>query len=153
VRIIRPVSQKLFVMLMCFFSSAGLVVMPGCTLYIKTNDGNLIRTTSAEFNEYAEQVFRLHNEVTTNLAYTLDEIEFSGEDDEVFNGLIEADDRMLQACSAIDKVAVARRDGEKVSLKQLNTAAKFIPDCEKATLEAAKMIAAIESARNGSADM
>ena len=127
--------------------------MPGCALYvrttdgnlIRTTDGNLIRTTSAEFNDYAARVFRLHNEVTTNLAYTLDEIEFSGEDDGAFDRLIEADDRMLQACSAVDEVAVARRDGEKVSLRQLNTAAKFIPDCEKATLEAEKLIAAVES--------
>jgi hypothetical protein len=145
VRNVRPVSQKLIVILTYFFSSVGLVVMPGCALYVKTNDGNLIRTTSAEFNDYAAQVFRLHNEVTANLVYALDEVEFSGQDDEVFNGLIDADDRMLRACSAVDEVAVARRDGKKVSLKQLNRAAKFIPDCEKATLEAARMIAAVES--------
>jgi hypothetical protein len=138
-------SQKLFVALTCFCSSIGLTVMPGCALYVRTTDGNLVRTTSAEFNAYAARVFRLHNAVTTNLAYTLDEIEFSGEDDGAFDRLIEADDRMLQACSAVDEVAVARRDGEKVSLRQLNTAAKFIPDCEKATLEAEKLIAAVES--------
>lgn len=144
-REIRPVSQKLIVTLTCLCSSVGLAVLPGCGLYVRTNDGNLIRTTSAEFNDYAARVFRLHNEVTTDLAYTLDEIEFSGEDGEAFNRLIDADDRMLRACSAVDEVAVARRDGDKVSLKQLNTAAKFIPDCEKATIEAERLIAAVKS--------
>jgi hypothetical protein len=138
------VNQKLLVTLMYLCSSVALAVTPGCALYVKTNDGNLVRTTSAEFNDYAAQVFRLHNEVTTTLAYALDDLEFSDEDDGAFNQLIEADDRMLQACSAVDTVAVARRDGEKVSLKQLNTAAKFIPDCEKATLEAQDLIAAAE---------
>jgi hypothetical protein len=142
---IRPLSHKLLVTWTCVCSSIGFSVLPGCALYVRTTDGELVRTTSTEFNDYAARVFRLHNEVTTNLAYALDEIEFSGDDDGAFNQLIEADDRMLEACSAVDKVAVARRDGEKVSLKQLNTAAKFIPDCEKATLEAAKMIAAVES--------
>jgi hypothetical protein len=141
----RPVSQNLFVILTYFCSSIGLAVLPGCAIYVITADGNLIRTTSAEFNDYARRVFRLHNEVTTDLAYTLDEIEFSGEDGEAFNRLIDADDRMLRACSAVDEVAVARRDGDKVSLKQLNTAAKFIPDCEKATIEAERLIAAVKS--------
>jgi hypothetical protein len=139
------VRQKIFVTLTGFCALISLGGLSGCALYVKMNDGNRIRTTSAEFSDYAARVFRLHNKVTTDLAYTLDEIEFSGESNGAFSRLIDADDRMLQACSAVDDVAIARRDGDRVSLRQLNRAAKFIPDCEKATLDAAKLIAAMES--------
>jgi hypothetical protein len=140
---IRPAHWKMRSALCSLCLSVG--ILPGCALYVKTMDGDLIRTTSSEFNDYAAQVFRLHNKVTTDLAYALDEIEFSNSEDSAFQELINADDRMLNACSAVDEVAIARRDGEKVSLKQLNTAARFIPDCEKATLEANKLIYEIES--------
>jgi len=123
----------------------GLGSTSGCALYVRTSDGDRIRTTSPAFNDYAGQVFRLHNEATTNLAYALDEIEFSEDSDEAFDTLIEADDRMLQACTAVDQVAVSRRDGKPVSLRQLNEAAKFIPECERATLDANKLIAAVEA--------
>jgi len=145
VRQTRPVRQTLVVTLTGFCALISLGGLPGCALYIKMNDGNRIRTTSAEFSDYAARVFRLHNKVTTDLAYALDEIEFSDESNGAFSRLIDADDRMLQACSAVDDVAIARRDGNRVSLRQLNRAAKFIADCESATIEAERLIAMVES--------
>jgi len=118
----------------------GLTGLTACAPLVTTADGTRIRTNSAEFRDYAAQVFRVHNEITATLAYTLDELESSGEHSEAVAHLIDADDRMQQACYAVNEIAIARRDDQKVSLRQLKRAAELVPDCENATLEAKKLI-------------
>ena len=123
----------------------GLAGLTACAPLVTTADGTRIRTGSAEFREYAAQVFRLQNEITATLAYTLDELESSGQRGEAVERLIDADDRMHQACYAVNEIAIARRDDQKVRMKQLKEAAKLVPACENATLEAKKLIAVVES--------
>lgn len=114
--------------------------MPACAPYVVTGDGERLRAGSAEFREYAERVFRMHNEVTTSMAYAIDEFEDTDGTDEYHEQLIDADDRMMQACSALDELALARRDGRKVSMKKLLETAERIPGCETASREAASLI-------------
>ena len=127
------------------FLIIGLAGLTACAPLVTTADGTRIRTDSAEFREYAAQVFRVQNEVTATLAYTLDELESSGQRGEAVARLIDADDRMQQACYAVNEIAIARRDDQKVRMKQLKEAAKLVPTCENATLEARKLIAVVES--------
>ena len=105
----------------------GLAGLTACAPLVTTADGTRIRTDSAEFREYAAQVFRLQNEITATLAYTLDELESSGQHGEAVARLIDADDRMQQECFAVNEIAIARRDDQKVGLKQLKEAAKLVP--------------------------
>ncbi len=93
-----------------------LLGLPACTPYVVTGDGERIRANSAAFREYAEQVFRVHNEVTTSMAYAIDELEGADGTDEYRERLIAADDRMMQACATLDELALARRDGRKIRL-------------------------------------
>ncbi|MDH3510120.1 MAG: hypothetical protein OER85_04605 [Gammaproteobacteria bacterium] len=123
----------------------GLTGLTACAPLVTTADGNRIRTNSAEFRDYAAQVFRVHNEITATLAYTLDDLESSGAHSEAVARLIDADDRMQQACYAVNEIAIARRDEQKVPLKQLKRAAELVPGCENATLEAKKLIADVDS--------
>jgi hypothetical protein len=105
-----------------------------------TGGGERLRSTSAEFRAYAEQVFRTHNDVTTSMAYAIDDLEGAADADRRREGLIDADDRMMRACSGLNEIASARRDNRTVSLKKRAAAAKRVPDCELASRDAADLI-------------
>jgi hypothetical protein len=120
---------------------AALALM-GCATVVTTAQGQRLRTNSGEFRDYAEEVFRTHNEVATSLAYALDDVEAAGPNTGPYQRLANADDRMMKACSPLDELAVARRDNRQVSLRQLTAMARSVPDCERATLAAQASIAA-----------
>ena len=117
-----------------------LLGLSACAPVITTGDGERIRVSSADFREYAEQVFRTHNSVTTSMAYAIDDLEEANGSDEYREQLIDADDRMMQACAPLDEMVIARRDSRKVSVKEMVKTAELIPDCEAATRAAASMI-------------
>ena len=113
-----------------------------CAPYIVTGDGERIRADSTDFRDYAERVFREHNNVTTLLAYAIDDLEVTDgiHDPREHEQLLEADDQMMQACSTLDEMVIARRDNREISLTALKRTAELIPDCEAATRAAANLI-------------
>ncbi len=117
-----------------------LLGLSACAPYIITGDGERIRADSADFREYAERVFREHNDVTTSLAYAIDDLENTVGAREYRQQLLDADDRMMQACSALDEMVIARRDNREISFAAQKRAAELTPDCEAATRTAASLI-------------
>jgi len=115
----------------------------GCAPYVTTANGARLRPGSEEFRAYAERVFRQHNEISTAMAYALDDTDGPGEIDLQQAKLFGADDRMMQACYALDEVAIARIDERRVTMSQLLSVSRTITECERATVAAAAVIAEI----------
>ena len=116
--------------ILVFFS---LAAVSGCAGTLATASGERLRISSAEFAEYAEEVFRLQNEVLDELAFALDE----GPDD---IGLLNAEERVLEACSEINEVAVRRQRGGGVRPLRDMEAARTVPACEAAAVMASETI-------------
>jgi hypothetical protein len=95
----------------------------GCA--VTTADGRRLRLASSEFRVYAEQVFREQNRVASDLAFAL-------EAPAPASDLIEAEESLLAACSSLNAVASARRDGESSSLAEQTRAGRNAPRCEAA---------------------
>ena len=99
-----------------------------------------MRANSQEFRTYARQVFEIHNEAVTKIAYALDDLESDPDQIDRYNGIVDADDRMMDACAELNQLAIARRDDKQVGLSELAGVASSIPDCERATAQATQLI-------------
>ena len=110
----------------------------GCAA-VSTADGRRLRLGSGEFRAYAEQVFRDQNRVASELAFAL---ETPTPDPD----LLAAEDDLLAACSGLNAVASARRDGENLSVAEQARAGREVPRCE-AAITAAQ--AALEKSGSG----
>ena len=119
---------------------AGLLVLAGCAPYITAANGDRMRANSQEFRDYARHVFEMHNEAVTKIAYTLDDLESDPDQIDRYNGIADADDHMMDACAGLDKLAIARRDGKQLKMSELAGVASSIPDCERATAQATRLI-------------
>ncbi len=119
---------------------AGLLVLAGCAPYITAANGDRMRANSQEFRAYARQVFEIHNEAVTKIAYALDDLESDPDQIDRYNGIVDADDRMMDACAELNQLAIARRDDKQVGLSELAGVASSVPDCERATAQATQLI-------------
>lgn len=119
---------------------AGILVLAACAPYITAANGDRIRANSQEFRDYARQVFEMHNDAVTRIAYALDDLESDPDQIDRYNGIVDADDRMMDACAELNNAAVARRDGKQLGLHELAGVASSIPDCERATTQATQLI-------------
>ncbi len=119
---------------------AGLLVLASCAPDITAANGDRMRANSPEFRDYARQVFEMHNEAVTKIAYALDDLEFDPDQIDRYNGIVDADDRMMDACAELNKLAIARRDDKQLGLSELARVASSIPDCERATAQATQLI-------------
>jgi hypothetical protein len=113
---------------------ATSAIAAGCA--VTTADGRRLALASSEFRAYAEQVFREQNRVASELAFAL---EAPTPDPE----LIEAEESLLAACSSLNAVAAARRDGDELSVAEQARAGRDAPRCEAA-------IAVAQAALDGS---
>ncbi len=120
--------------------AAGLLALAGCAPYITAANGDRMRANSQEFRDYARQVFEMHNEAVTTIAYALDDLESDPDQIDRYNGIVDADDRMMDACAELNQLAIARRDDKQVGLSELAGVASSIPDCERATAQATQLI-------------
>jgi hypothetical protein len=120
--------------------AAGLLALAGCAPYITAANGDRMRANSQEFRDYARQVFEMHNEAVTKIAYALDDVEFDPDQIDRYNSIVDADDRMMDACAELNKLAIARRDDKQLGLSELARVASSIPDCERATAQATQLI-------------
>ena len=92
-----------------------------------TADGQHFRLGSAEFREYVERVFREQNRVADALAFAL---EAPGAQD---SELATAEQELLAACAGVNELATARRDQQRVGMRNSVRAARSVPECERAT--------------------
>jgi hypothetical protein len=113
-----------------FFALAAIC---GCAGSLATGDGERLRISSAEFAEYAQDVFRLQNQVLDELAFALDE-----RPDDI--GLQNAEETVLDACADINELAVRRQRGRGVRPLRDMEAARSVPACEAAAAMASEAI-------------
>lgn len=102
-----------------------LVSLSGCAS-VPTADGQRLRLGSDEFREYVERVFREQNRVADAVAFAL---EAPGSQDPE---LAAAEQDLLAACAGVNELATARRDQQSLGLRSSVSAAKSVPDCERA---------------------
>ena len=119
---------------------AGLLVLAGCAPYITAANGDRMRANSQEFRGYARQVFEMQNETVTRIAYALDDLESDPDQIDRYNSIVDADDRMMDACAELNKLAIARRDDKQLGMSELAGVASSVPDCERATAQATRLI-------------
>ena len=117
--------------------AAAAWLAAGCAA-VTTADGERLPVTSDRFRTYAEDVFRRPNQVATELAFALGDID---PDDAAFDELASAEDELLAQCEGLNEVAAAARDGETLGTGTRLDAARKAPDCERATDTAADVLA------------
>jgi len=115
------------------FAGMLLAGLTGCAGAVTTAEGDRVRLRSAAFAAWAEDVFRLQNEALDLLAFALDE----RSDDAP---LLEAEDRVLDACAGLNAVAVRRQRGAGTRPFQDLSAARAVPDCEAAARSAIELL-------------
>lgn len=94
-----------------------------------TAGGDAMRMTSVEFRDYVERIFREQNRLTSALIDAQELVE--GERYEV---LVAAEGDLLLACTGLNELAIARRDGRTLARRTQARLARSAPECEAATL-------------------
>lgn len=116
-------------------AAAVLALHAGCAP-ITTVQGERIRMRSERFAEYVEHVFREQNRVATALAFAFED----AADPDRLDALEAAEDALLEACTELNALAAARRDGERFGPVRRLRAAREAPQCERAAAEAATLL-------------
>ena len=105
-----------------------------------TADGRRLGVASADFRDYVERVFRAQNDVATELAFAIE-----ARTDEP--RLAAAEDALLAACTQLNALAAARRDGRRLGAAERLAGARSAPDCERATSAARAVVATTATPR------
>ena len=110
-------------------------LLAACVPVVHTDDGRRLRATTAEFRDYAAAVFRRQNAATVAVADSIaDSMDATAVDDPAAVAALErAEARMLDACDALNVLAVARRDGSGLSRSALLDVADSVAPCDAAT--------------------
>jgi hypothetical protein len=112
---------------------AATLVLHGCAA-VPTADGQRLALTSPEFRAYVERVFREQNRVADALAFALEAAAAPTAE------LAAAEQSLLEACAGVNELATARRDERRLRLRRRAASARSVPACERATVEAAKLL-------------
>jgi hypothetical protein len=116
-----------------YCASCVFVLLSGCAA-VATVDGDRLPLRSEEFRAYVERVFREQNRIADELAFALDAPGSArGE-------LGAAEQRLLEACAAVNELATARRDAVRLGLRRSLSAARTAPHCEEATRSVAESL-------------
>jgi hypothetical protein len=126
----QPSSYKASMSIVRFVAPWALLSILGCAA-VPTADGERLRLASDEFRDYVERVFREQNRVADALAFALEAP--GGERD----ALAAAEQRLLESCAAVNELATARRDQQRLGMRRNLNAARTIPECEEAARAAA----------------
>jgi len=118
-------------------AALAVVVLAGGCARVVTVEGERLGIRSEELRRYVETVFREQNRVATALAFALED----AEDPERIDALEAAEEDLLAACSGLNAIAAARRDGERLRRLQALSAARAAPECERATADAESVLA------------
>lgn len=116
----------------CALLCVLLLAIAGCIPVPRGGDGTDMRFMSSdELREYAEEVFRHQNRVTTRLMMAPLDAPSIGEDDR--RRIEQAETRMNNACASLNEIASARSSGEDVDRKLENTVRKQVRTCARET--------------------
>ena len=107
-------------------ASCLLVLLSGCAA-VSTADGERLSLRSEEFRAYVERVFREQNRVADELAFAVEAPRAAPAE------LAMAEQRLLEACAALNELATARRDQVQLGPRRSLSAARTVPHCEETT--------------------
>jgi hypothetical protein len=107
----------------------------GCA--VTTLDGHSLQPRSDEFAAYVEAVFRRQNELAVELELALDD---AAPGSERYLTLEQAEVDLLTACSGLNALAAARRDGAKPGGLTALKRARQAPECERASRAVAALL-------------
>lgn len=114
---------------------AAALLSAGCA--VTTVGGERLRVGSDAFESYVERVFREQNRLATELAFAL---EAEGLPAGRGRALDSAERELLEACSELNALAAARRDGESLGPLAAARAARSAPECEQAARAAERVL-------------
>lgn len=116
---------------------ALLLTLGGCAT-VETLDGRHLRVTSGEFRDYAQEVFRRHNRVISDLLNALDVLE--RDEPALHARLLAAEAAMLKACAALNERALAARDKDDSASRARLAVARSVPGCDEQTRAVEKLL-------------
>jgi hypothetical protein len=129
---LKPGDVRLHVIL---YSIGFVICCNGCVTTVQPRDGDPLRVSSREFRAYAERIFRLQNEVASEIALRLEDAEPAD-----VSALEAAEDALLDACAQLNATAARRRDGGGVRPFSDLSTARSVPACETAALAAQRQL-------------
>jgi hypothetical protein len=94
-------------------------------------DGTRERVPPAELRAHAESVFKRHNAVSSAYVTRMDALEQA--DPARYEALADLEARMYEACAAIDELAIAYRDGQRLGPLAKMRLARSLDACADAT--------------------
>lgn len=118
---------------MALCCGVAAATLGGCAGTLMTTDGQRLRLRSEEFAQWAEDVFRLQNRVLDALAFALDAQPDAPE-------LLQAEERVLDACADMNELARRRQRGAGTRVFEDLGAARSVPACEAAAAAAAQTL-------------
>lgn len=113
-------------------------LLTACVGTVELADGKRIPLNSQEFEDYVEYVFKYQNKVADELTFALVDGDAAESDSQL--ALEAAEAKLLLACSGLNELATARRDGLRLSVRRKLKLARQVPDCEHAAAAARSAI-------------
>jgi hypothetical protein len=124
----------------------GVAMLAACAITPAGEDAERLRVGSPEFRAYVERVFREQNRVAGELGFALLDAELDA-DTPAVDRLDAAELALLDACSSLNTLATAQRDGEPMRRLAALRAARTAPECEVATANGLAVIDAYHGER------
>ncbi|MDT8427664.1 MAG: hypothetical protein RQ757_02735 [Pseudomonadales bacterium] len=111
------------------------LLLAACVPLVQTTDGRTLRASSAEFQDYVENVFRRQNATAIALLEAL-EASYSRESPTALQQRLEAlDIELLEHCQALNTVAMARQDNRDINRAQQLELVDAVSSCDRTSLE------------------
>jgi len=132
-----------------------LTLATGCIPVPRGNNPLDLRFMSSnELRDYAEEVFREQNRLTTRLMMA--PMEEGSANPRARRRIKKAESRMTKACASLNRIAMARAQGEEVDTKLEQTVRRNVRQCEHETRRLKKLLDKFEiglsHANNGRLD-
>jgi hypothetical protein len=112
-------------------------------------DGHTERVPRSELRDYAQEVFKRRNAVSTRFLEQAALVET--EDSAVATNLENTEQRMDEACAPVDALAIAYRDGERIGMLAKLRLVRALQGCAEATDAASRALDEGGSARDDGA--
>ncbi len=129
-----PTPQRL----LPFVALATCLFLISCTTLYTESEGKRRPMTSGEIRQYAEDVFRYHNRVETKLLTALGLADVNGEPR--YDALLAAEARMLDACEALNELAIRHRDQKRLGFFKKIRLPRTIAACESETKDVERLL-------------
>jgi hypothetical protein len=113
------------------------LAMGGCAGVIEHPDGHVIALNSKQFRLYVESTFRHQNKIADALAFAL----VDGEAVSGLQSLEVAEQALLSACSGVNELATAARDGVELGALVKRGLARQVAGCQTAADSAERLLA------------